>query len=62
MILGTSAICFSLSHSHNFPRNFNGNGNKTVNVVAKKQIDKSFPWYVLLLRMEMMSKCSKLST
>lgn len=56
MILGTSAICFSLSHSHNFPRNFNGNGNKTVNVVAK---DK---WYVLSLRMEMMSKCSKLST
>ena len=35
MILGTSAICLSLSHSHKFLRNFNGNGNKTVNVVAK---------------------------
>ena len=42
MILGTSAICFSLSHSHNFPRNFNGNGNKTVNVVVKNKLTKLF--------------------
>ena len=45
-------ICFSLSCTHDFPRNFS----QTVHVIVKKKLNNNFPWTVLLS----MLKCSKL--
>ena len=51
------AICFSPRYTHDFPRNFNGNGCQWS---WMKQIDNHFPWSLLLWILQVTLKCSKL--